>query len=154
MSGEANSKYKPEYDEQAYKLCLLGFIDKQLAGFFEVSVATIHNWKNDHPSFLDSIKKAKEIADGDIAQSLYKRAFGYNVKVTKEESSSDGSKTTEDEKHIPGDTTAMIFWLKNRQPKLWRDKQPEEVGESDGVIHKVQIEVISADKDNGDGASS
>jgi len=65
------TKYKEEYAEQAYKLCLLGHIDDELADFFEVDVSTIHRWKLEHEEFRDSIKKGKEIADGNVVQSLY-----------------------------------------------------------------------------------
>lgn len=113
------TKYREEYNEQAYKLCLLGHTDAELASFFEVSEATINNWKIDFPSFLESIKKGKEFADVDVVQSLYKRATG--MKLTKQVVKE--SKIVEVEDEIAPDTTAMIFWLKNRQPKKWRDKQ-------------------------------
>lgn len=120
------TKYKPEYDEQAYKLCLLGHTDAELAAFFEVSEATINNWKIDFPSFLESIKKGKEISDGEVVQALYKSALGYShpdvdIKVI------DGQIVeTELTKHHPPNPTSMIFWLKNRQSGKWRDKQVTE----------------------------
>lgn len=120
------TKYKEEYNEQAYKLCLLGHTDAELAAFFDVSETTINNWKLEYPDFLESIKKGKEIADGEIVQSLYSRAVGYShaevdIKVI------DGRIVqTELVKHYPPDATSMIFWLKNRQPKKWRDKQVTE----------------------------
>ena len=90
--------YKPEYDDQVYKLCLLGYTDAQLGVFFDVTEQTINNWKNAHPSFFESIKSGKDIADGEVVDSLRRKAMS-------------------------GDPTACIFWLKNRQPKNWRDKQ-------------------------------
>ena len=143
--------YHPEYDEQGYKLALLGMTDKMMADFFEVAESTIYLWKQKQPSFSESLKKGKAIADAEIAETLYKRAFGYEYTEIKHvDSEKDGSRDEAITKHIPGDTTAMIFWLKNRQPKLWRDKPEEEAGNGDGQIQKVQIEVISADKGNGD----
>lgn len=120
------TKYKTEYNEQAYKLCLLGHTDEELAAFFEVHVSTIHQWKLDHPDFSDSIKKGKEIADGEVTQALYKSALGYShpdvdIKVI------DGNIVeTPLIKHYPPNPTSMVFWLKNRQPKKWRDKQVTE----------------------------
>lgn len=148
-NGGRPTKYKEEYCEQARKLCLLGFTDMQLAEFFEVTVSTIYKWKLDFPEFSDAIKSGKVIADAEITESLYKRAFGYNTKVTKEEVS-DGGKKTIEEKHIPGDTTAMIFWLKNRQPQMWRDKQVlEHSGSvqqlSDDEINKRLAELVNGD---------
>jgi hypothetical protein len=111
--------YKPEYNDQVYKLCLLGATDKDIAGFFDVAESTINNWKIAHPLFLESIKNGKVNADIEIAQSLHKRAKGYEINeevITKEG-------IQEVKKHIAPDPTSIIFWLKNRQPKMWRDKQ-------------------------------
>lgn len=125
------TKYKEEYAEQAYNYCLLGAIDDQLASFFSVDVSTINNWKNDYPEFLDAIKKGKEQADLEVTQSLKKRASG--MKLKKQVVKEGGIVEIEDE--IPPDTAAMIFWLKNRQPKIWRDKQETE--------HSGRVEVTS-----------
>ena len=122
--GGVETKYKPEYDDLAYKFCLLGATDKKLAEFFEVCEATINNWKNNFPSFLESIKRGKVVADGEVASSLFKRATGYVHKETKV-ATHEGQITDSKEfdKHYAPDPTAAIFWLKNRQPAQWRDKQ-------------------------------
>jgi len=125
------SKYKEEYADQAYNYCLLGAIDDQLASFFSVDVSTINNWKNDYPEFLDAIKKGKEKADLEVTQSLKKRASG--MKLKKQVVKEGGIVEIEDE--IAPDTAAAIFWLKNRQPKIWRDKQETE--------HSGRVEVTS-----------
>ena len=126
------TKYKEEYNELAYKLCLLGHTDEELAQFFEVHVSTIHQWKLDYPDFSDSIKNGKEFADIEIVQSLHNRARGMTLK--KQVVKGEGA-IVEVEDEIPPDTTAMIFWLKNRQPKKWRDKQVQE--------HEGEITVIN-----------
>lgn len=120
------TKYKDEYSEQAYKLCLLGFTNEQLAQFFEVSIQTIDNWKNEYCDFFDAIKKGKEIADANTAVSLYKRANGYTHPETKLFTSRDEEgklKIVEHTviKYYPPDTGALAFWLKNRQPGIWRE---------------------------------
>lgn len=121
--GGAPTKYKDEYDEQVYKLCLLGAIDEELADFFNVCVATINNWKKTEPQFLASIKRGKKQADSEVAQKLFKRATGYTHPEEKV-FCNDGQIITHDTtKRYPPDTTACIFWLKNRQPDDWRDKQ-------------------------------
>ncbi|AEG59362.1 terminase [Desulforamulus ruminis] len=121
------SKYKEEYAEQAYKLCLLGATDKELADFFNTSEQTLNTWKKKHPEFLESLKKGKIEADAVIAQKLYHRAKGYSHPSTKfatyEGQITDQVEYTE---HYPPDTAAAIFWLKNRQPSKWRDKQDVE----------------------------
>jgi uncharacterized protein YbbC (DUF1343 family) len=116
------SKYKPEYAKQAAKMCELGATDPQLADFFEVNLSTISLWKVVHKEFSDALKLAKEKADQVVEQSLYKRATGYecdemDIRVI------DGQVIcTPIRKAYPPDTTACIFWLKNRKPAQWRDK--------------------------------
>lgn len=123
MAGEKNSKYKPEYDELAFNYSLLGAIDKDLARFFGVTEQTINNWKNDHPTFFESMSKGKEQADAMVAKSLFKRATGYSHPETKI-ATRDGqiTDTLDVEKHYAPDTAAISFWLRNRQPDLWREK--------------------------------
>ena len=117
------TKYKSEFNLQAEKLCKLGTTDKELADFFEVNEDTIHEWKKRFPSFSESIKKGKQIADAEVADKLFKRATGYehldiDIKVVRNK-----IVKTKLTKHYPPDTVAGIFWLKNRQKGKWRDKQ-------------------------------
>ena len=114
------SEYRIEYADQALKLCLLGATDKELSD----SEQTLNKWKKDYPEFLESLKKGKNIADANVASRLYNRAIGYNCKATKF-ATSNGKITDSKEfiEHYPPDTTAAIFWLKNRQPEKWRDKK-------------------------------
>jgi transcriptional regulator with XRE-family HTH domain len=124
MAAGRPTEYKEEYNEQAYKLCLLGAIDKDLADFFDVGESTINNWKLRYPEFMESIKRGKQIADANVADKLYQRATGYEHPelIT---ASFQGEITDEKEviKHYAPDPVAAIFWLKNRQPDKWRDKQ-------------------------------
>ena len=128
------TKYQEAYAEQARKLCLLGYTDAELADFFEVSETTINNWKLEHSEFLESIKKGKSVADADVASSLFHRAMGYTAKEKREEKTADGFKEVDAEKHVPGDVTAMIFWLKNRQKDKWREKQDVNHTSDDGSM--------------------
>jgi hypothetical protein len=68
--------FKPEFADQAAKLCRLGAIDADLADFFDVSAVTINAWKKAHPEFLKSIKASKAIADREISEKLIERASG------------------------------------------------------------------------------
>ena len=140
MSEHGNSKYKPEYCEQARKLCLLGATDIKVADFFGVTKTTVNNWKNDHPEFFDSIKKGKDEYDTELVESsLLKRALGYQIVEVKEETGGEVDKTTKTTKQVAGDTTAMIFWLKNRNPDRWRDKQQHE--HSGNISHMTDEEL-------------
>jgi hypothetical protein len=125
--------YNSTFNEQARKLCLLGATDKELADFFDVAESTIHLWKRDHPRFSESIKAGKIKADALVAHKLYHRAIGYKHDAVKILTVADGNNQgSHVEKvpyveHYPPDPTSMIFWLKNRRPDLWRDKQDVEL---------------------------
>jgi DNA-binding XRE family transcriptional regulator len=123
------TKYRPEYAEQVFKLCLLGATDEQLADFFGVSVQTIYNWTEQEPEFFESRRKGKEEADANVAHALYHRALGYSHPEEKIFSYEGGVVRAETVKHYPPDTAAAFIWLKNRAG--WRDKQEVDVT-SDG----------------------
>ena len=131
----------------AYSFCLLGFTDEELAKEFEVSRRTLNEWKTKYPDFLHSLKSGKSIADGEVAKSLYKRAMGYKGKAIKF-ATFEGRITDqlEYEAEYPPDTTAAIFWLKNRQPGKWREKH-EDKAESGNLI----IELALPPEDSFDG---
>lgn len=136
--GGRPSKYDAKMNDQVYKLCLLGATDEQIADFFEVHVDTINNWKKSEPAFLESLKRGKQIADFKVAEALYHRARGYKAPdiITAQK---DGVITDIQEviKHYPPDTTAAIFWLKNRQPAAWRDKQDVELTEVVQIVDDI-----------------
>lgn len=134
MSGGRPSSYNDAYAEQALKLCRLGATDKELADFFGVSEQTINTWKVKHKKFLESLKEGKQMADAEVAHKLYRRAIGYSHEAVKIVANANTGQEhivpfTE---HYPPDTTACIFWLKNRRPDLWRDKLQQELTGKDG----------------------
>lgn len=120
--GGRPTSFKPEYVEQARKLAQLGATDREAAEFFEVAESTLYLWKHTQPEFSEALKVGKETADARVEQSLYRRALGYShdaVKIMM----ADGVPIVEPyTEHYPPDTTAAIFWLKNRKPAEWRDK--------------------------------
>ena len=140
--------YRQEYAEQARKLCLLGFTDKQLAVFFGVNESTINRWKQKYPEFCKSIKSGKVIADAQVSESLFNRATG--IEVTEVEVRDDGKKKVKrvTKKHIPPDPTAQIFWLKNRQPELWRDKPTVENSVQEAVPVQIIVQTVDARANN------
>jgi hypothetical protein len=137
------TSYSEEYAEQAYKLCLLGATDKKLADFFGVSEQTVNAWKSAHPHFLESITRGKEIADAEIAESLFHRAKGYSHPEVDIRVVDHVIVQTPLTKHYPPDTPAASLWLRNRQPKLWRDKQDMELtGPDGGPLQYTKIERV------------
>lgn len=134
MSGRP-AKYQPEFAAQAEKLCLLGATDAEIADFFEVDVRTIHRWKVDYDEFCHSLKAGKEKADERVERSLYQRAIGYKhdaVKIFMPANAQEPVYAPYIEHHAP-DTTACIFWLKNRRSGDWRDKVTQEHQNPDGT---------------------
>lgn len=119
--------FKPEYAEQAEKLCKLGATDGELADFFGVAESTINLWKLEHPKFSESIKSGKVKADSDVVESLYKRAMGYEHPEVHVSNYQGEVTLTPLTKRYPPDPTAAIFWLKNRRPEQWRDKTEREI---------------------------
>lgn len=116
------SKFKPEFVEQARKLAILGATDREVADFFEVDERTVYRWKHENEAFCQSLRVGKSEADARVEQALYRRAIGYSHDAVKIAVNAQGAVTqvpyTE---HTPPDTTAAIFWLKNRKPGEWRD---------------------------------
>ena len=129
------TKYKEEYVEQVEKLCLLGATNEQIADFFSISTSTLYEWGQEYEEFSSALKKGKILADAEIAKSLYQRAKGYSCPDLDIKMYEGEIIETPYTKHYPPDATSAIFWLKNRQPKIWRDKQETE--------HSGRIEVTS-----------
>ena len=104
-----------------------GLTDEQLAAKIGITAATLYDWKNKYPEISEALKRGKEVVDIEVENALLKRALGYDyteerVEVSKENGKK-SVKTTQTVKHVPPDVTAQIFWLKNRRPDRWRDKQ-------------------------------
>lgn len=135
--GGRPSSFRDEYVEQVEKLCRLGATDAELADFFDVSETTINNWKGKHPEFVEALKRGKAQADAEVADKLFKRATGYEHESVKIFQYEGGIIEAPYVKRYPPDTTAAIFWLKNRRPDLWRDKQDvEHSGELPVIVVK------------------
>ena len=96
----------------------------QIAHNLGINIVSLHRYKNAYSNFSNAIKRGKEEADIEVENSLYKRANGYEYEeVTKELVAGELRVTKVVKKQVPPDTVAQIFWLKNRKPAEWRDKQ-------------------------------
>jgi hypothetical protein len=113
--------YRIYMAEQARKLCELGYTDKELADFFGISEQSLCVWKRKHPQFVGSIRNGKAIVDAQVADSLCHQAVGYSHKAVKIMQAQGTVYAHEYMEHYPPDTTAAIFWLKNRQRAKWRN---------------------------------
>lgn len=120
--GGRTTSYLPKYATQAKRACQAGFTEKEICELIGCSTGTLHAWKVAHVEFAEALKVGKGPADDRVEISLFHRAVGYShpdvdIRVI------DGQIVkTEIVKHYPPDTTAGIFWLKNRRKTDWRDK--------------------------------
>ena len=162
------SGYKPEYAKQAFKLCLLGSTDQELADFFGVAKQTIYNWQSQHQEFLDSIVDGKRKADAEVAHSAYRRATfdeyfeDVPIKLKRVQYDDKGKKIAEQEvievvrvrKVLPPDPTTLRMWLHNRAAANWKDRQQIEIGnpgdfarmEDDELLRYIQEEASELSK--------
>lgn len=87
-----------------------GLTDEQIANNCGITASTLYDWKKRFTEISDTLKRGKEVVDYEVENALLNRALG-------------------------GDTTAQIFWLKNRRPGRWRDKPAEQ--NSDGGVQII-----------------
>lgn len=144
------SKYKPEFEEQARKLCRLGATDIEIADFFEIDVRTLYRWKGENEAFCQALKAGKEVADERVERSLFARATGYEHDEVDIRVVGGDIVQTPIRKYYPPDTTAGIFWLKNRRPAEWREiKGVELTGANGGPVETVsRVELIPMTDDD------
>lgn len=110
-----------------------GLTDEQISRNMGINPATLYDWKRKYNEISESLKKGKEVVDIEVENALLKRALGYRYdEVTKEinEDTQCLETTKVVTKEVQPDVTAQIFWLKNRRPDLWRDKQNVEINAS------------------------
>lgn len=109
-----------------------GLTDEQIAKNIGIATSTFYEWKKKEIEFSEALKKGKEVIDFEVENALLKRALGYTITIEEEKLDKYGDvRTLKKDVHVPGDTTAQIFWLKNRQVKKWRDKV--EIADNDAI---------------------
>ncbi len=155
------SKFDTLDKNQIKKLVIAGWTDKQISDFYGVAVSTLTRWKQKNEDFCTALKDWKKEGDLKVEKSLYQRAIGFHYdEVTYEKTNSGGLgigfkkgdvdsikhvdtyKTKITTKQVVPDVTAQIFWLKNRQPDVWRDKSevskpPEEQQTQEAISEQL-----------------
>ena len=132
-------KYDDSFPERVQELAEKGLSDREISKQLGISTTVFYEYKNEIPEFADALKKGKEPIDNEVENALYKRAMGYDYEeqVSEVRISEDGTQhpsvVRNLKKHMPGDVTAQIFWLKNRRPKEWRDGRNIELTDKDGA---------------------
>ncbi len=142
-----------------------GLTDEQIAHNMNISVKTLYRWKEQYCPICQSLKKNKEIVDTEVENALLQKALGIKETVkkpikVKEVTYKDGKRMSEKEHieyadeqvFIPPDTTAQIFWLKNRCPDKWRDKQKEDsnaeaLAKLDNILSEIKTDAENSSKE-------
>lgn len=133
-----SARYSKRMCDQAQRLAKLGATDEEIAEFLKVNIRQFYRYRNAYPEFAAALAVGKDEADNRVERRLYERCLGFEVKREKV-FVHDGEviRTTIKEEVLP-DTTAMIFWLKNRRPDEWRETR-HLVGGNSGNTTNVQV---------------
>lgn len=97
-----------------------GLTEEQIANNIGISRSTLNEWKKKFSDISDTLKQSKEIADRQVENALHKTALGFYYE---EDMVTNQGEVVTVRKYSKPNTTAQIFWLKNRKPANWRDKQ-------------------------------
>ena len=129
-----------------------GLIDKQIAHNMGIGASTLREWKGTFPEVAEALRKGKEVVDREVENALFKSAIGYTQTIRKpvkvrdvEYDPETGRKireverwvAVEEEILVPPQVTAQIFWLKNRKPDQWREKNDLTLTPSNGVLESL-----------------
>lgn len=131
-----------------------GLTDKQIADNIGICVQTLYDWIKRFPDIAESLKKGKAPVDTEVENALLKCALGFTVtlskpfKIKRKRRLPDGSVLEEEvieyhdeEEYVPPNTTAQIYWLKNRKPDDWRDKPVvEETKQTVEVVYSSEVD--------------
>lgn len=122
--------YCANYPELARRLALVGVTDKELASVFGITVEALYGWDKAHPDFLQARTRGGIMADSVVAVRLYHRAIGYDHPAVKifMPAGADSPVYAPYVEHHPPDVQAIIWWLKNRQRRHWKDKVEIDIG--------------------------
>lgn len=128
-----------------------GLTDEQLASNMGIAAGTLYEWKKKYPEIDESIKKGKRPVDIKVENKLYRNAIGYEYEETKTiiDIMPDGSKKQRVEKfkkYAQPDTSAQIFWLKNRKADIWRNMSPEYRDKVAAETKKLEAEAELAEQ--------
>lgn len=127
-----------------------GLTYEQIAHNMGIGLTTLKEWRQKEPTIQSALKKGKEVVDIEVENALLKRALGYTITLKKQKVDKEGCvHDLLEDVHVPGDTTAQIFWLKNRRKQQWRDKVEVETNREE--LNKVRelLTKISDGANNG-----
>ncbi len=137
-------RYTPNNCTIAYKFCLLGATNEDLAELFEVSLSTVNNWLARYPEFRKAVQEGRDVIDADVAHSLAQKAKGFTHADVKVLVIDGAPQEVEYNRYFPPDTQAAIFWLRNRRRKQWREVIEHEHTISDEKLRELEEAGIRA----------
>lgn len=117
-----------------------GLSNEQIAYNMNVGIRTLYKWQKQNMQFKQALKVGKDTADRQVENALFKSALGYEYK--EEVVTNDGRVVTVT-KHQKANTTAQIFWLKNRKPEKWRDKR--ELSHDGEINNQINLQNMTDD---------
>lgn len=142
--GRPNGYDKDKHPDWAWALAVKGLTNPEIAKAMGIATSTFNKWRTEHEELEDAVQTGKGIADAKVERSLFQRATGYTYEerkvVTEIDPRTGETKPARIEKTtkvVPPDTTAQIFWLKNRRPKDWRDRRDIEMSNEGDIVFNV-----------------
>lgn len=129
-----------------------GLSNEQIAANMGICEATFYKWQEEHKEFSEAIKKGLEVIVCELENALIKRAKGYDVEeVVYLPEKGGGVTERRNTKHIPPDTTALIFALKNMDSSNWRDRKETALSGSVQTVPDKLTFVCAEDNDDENG---
>lgn len=116
-----------------------GLTDEQISSNMGIAYSTFKDWKKKFSDISSTLKESKEVVDRQVENALYKNAIGFYYE---EDTVTNQGEVVSVRKYSKPNTTAQIFWLKNRKPQDWRDKQ-----EIEQTSRNIDIKVGDWDAD-------
>lgn len=140
------TKYNPKYhDKWITGLARRGYTADEIAEDLGIAASTLKKWLKENETLGEAVKHARSVSDTEVETSLYKRAVGCKITKRKTIITTDSNgkpmpaRIETFEEDVPPDTTACIFWLKNRNPENWRDRQEVDVSNKEWTKALEQV---------------
>jgi transposase-like protein len=134
MTAGRPTLFKPEFVDQARKLCRIGATDAEVADFFDICTSTYYRWRNEHPEFDAAVTAGKDHCDAQVQRALHQRAVGYEHQAVRIFLPAGAEKPllVPYTVHVMPDVRAAQHWLRFRRPDEWSDRRKPE--EKDGDL--------------------
>lgn len=157
----AKGKYQDWLKEENLTLlkswAIKGLTDRQIADCIGIAESTLYEWKKKHSEISEALKKGKEVFDAESVEALHQAGIGHYIEETDTDITiRDGveiKRIRKRKRRIPSNVTALIFWLKNRDPDNWKDRKAVEevVNDDKAIMRYIELlddELIGDEEEN------